>query len=188
VTVKLTTLVTLWKGGEVLCGLKIKLSAKSDEHCFFLGGDGLRGNWRSEPAVENLFEKRAPEGESRDENQKAGKSDGGGLTFEKGGKVNGVGLVHEIDPIRKRADQRQKRAEDGNFCPKSGGSCDDEKAGDTGQKIDEYVAAGKLVDKQSKGIEAKSREETSPVQKPLFQSFRVLGMPSSEDHSECEFR
>jgi hypothetical protein len=103
VTVKLTTLVTLWKGGEVLCGLKIKLSAKSDEHHFFLGGDGFRGNWRSEPAVESFFEKGSPEGQSHNENYKTGKSDGGGLTFEKGGKVNGVGLVHEINPIGERA-------------------------------------------------------------------------------------
>ena len=187
-TVKLATLVTLWKGREVLCGLEIELSAEGDEHRLFLGGDGFRGNWRSEPAVQNLFEKRAPEGESHDENQKAGKSNGGGLTFKEGGKVNGIGLVHEIDPIGERANQSQKRAEDGNSCPKSGGSCDDEKAGDASKKVDEDVTAGKLIDKQSKGVEAEAREEAFPLEEPLFQTFRGLGVPSSEDHSECEFR
>jgi len=188
VAVKLATLVTLWKGGEVLCGLKIELSAKSDEHRFFLGGDGFRGNRRSEPAVENLFEKGAPEGQRRDQNHKAWKSNGGGLTFEDRGKVNGIGLVHQIDPIGERADQCQKRAEDGNSCPKSGGSCDDEKAGDASKKVDEDVTAGKLIDKQSKGVEAEAREEAFPLEEPLFQTFRGLGVPSSEDHSECEFR
>jgi hypothetical protein len=187
VSVKLATLVTLWKGREVLCGLEIELSTKGDEHHFFLGGDGFRGNWRSKPAVENFFEKGSPEGQRHNENHKTGKSDGGGLTLEKGCKVNGVGLVHEIDPIGERAHQSQKRAEDGNFQPKSGGSCDDEKASDAGQKIDEDVTTGKLVDKQSKWVEAQACEETSALQEPLLRSLRVLGVPSSEDHPECEF-
>ena len=62
-------------------------------------GGGLGG----EPRVEEFFDQGAPKRKNDGEKKEGGDGDRGGFVFEEGGKVNGVGLVDEIDPVGKRS-------------------------------------------------------------------------------------
>jgi hypothetical protein len=94
VTVELATLMPLWKGGEVLRGLKIELSAKGDEHRFFLGGDGFGGNRGSHPSVKYFFEAPTPNSQPSGNEEKAWNRNPRRLILEVRGEVNGIGLMN----------------------------------------------------------------------------------------------
>ncbi len=112
---KLATLMTLWKGGEVLRGFEIELPAEGDEHRFFLGGDGFGGNRRSQPAGEYFFEASAPNSQSSGNEEKAWDGNPRRLILQGRGKVYGIGLVNQVDAVGKGACQGKTLAQVGNF-------------------------------------------------------------------------
>ena len=101
--------------------------------------------------------------------------------------MNGVGLVDEIDAVGKGSCEGEGWAQIGNLSPKSRCASDDKKAGGASKEINRDVAAWKLVDEQSDGVEAKASEKATAMKEPVFKLVRISGVGTSENHAEGEF-
>ena len=100
--------------------------------------------------------------------------------------MNGVGLVDEIDAVGKGSCEGEGWAQIGNLSPKSRCASDDKKAGGASKEINRDVAAWKLVDEQSDGVEAKTSEKATAMKEPVFKLVWISGVGTSENHAEGE--